>query len=98
MEICATTTSVSVLVDNMADNSTTKPARKQRLKEWLENSIRNQVITFIEYNEISKIEPTGEGGYAAIMAGTWRSKLVALKILKTALRFDPDDLATLAKE
>src|SRR6266540_5743001 len=90
--------SVPVLVnDNMADHSTTtalQPARKQLIREWFENAIRNQDITFIEYDEISKIELASRGGFAIIMSGKWRGELVALKFLETALRFDSDDLAT----
>src|SRR4051812_48272563 len=85
----------------MGDNSTfagRKPARKTLLREWFEDAIRKQVITFIEHNELGVAEYAGHGGFATIMSARWRGEIVALKFLNTALRFDADDLDTFVKE
>src|SRR4051812_28531490 len=85
----------------MGDNSTfagRKGSRKTLLREWFEDAIRKQVITFIEHSELSVAEYAGQGGFATIMSARWRGEIVALKFLNTALRFDAVDLNTFVKE
>jgi serine/threonine protein kinase len=54
-------------------------------KDWLDKQIETENIKSFNYNEFSKIEKVGEGGFSTINKAYWKSRgmTVALKTLKT---------------
>ncbi|CAG8755521.1 14378_t:CDS:2, partial [Racocetra fulgida] len=62
----------------------------RKSQTWLEESISEERITFLDYNEFTNVEKTNEGGFGTIRKADWKGYglTVAFKSLKFNANFD----------